>query len=143
VKAWAIELKSLTANSNVYGVNAIVGTTLPVRDMAATTFTTVSAASGVSEGTPARLWVESTVGLSASDDIFIQSPSNPDTAETREIDSVGSGFVDLTVALTQDYAVGAFVTKIGSGEAAFWMRPVATAVTAEELKRLRINARML
>jgi hypothetical protein len=143
VKAWAVELKGLTANSNVYGVNSIVGTTLPIRDMTATTFTTVSAASGVSEGTPARLWVESTVGLSIGADVFIQSPESPDTAETREIDSIGSGFIDLTVALTQDYTPGNFVTKIGSGEAAFWMRPVATAVTVEELKRLRINARML
>ena len=143
IKSWAIELKSLTANSNVYNSGASIGTTLPVRDMTATVFTTVSAASGVSEGTPSRLWVASTVGLTVGADVFIQSPNSPDTAETREIDSVGSGFVDLTVALTQGYIAGDFVTKLGSGEEAFWMRPVATAVTVEELKRLRINARML
>lgn len=143
VESWGIELKALTANSNVYGSGAIIGTTLPIRSVTAATFTTVNAASGVSEGTPARLWVTSTVGFSAGNDIFIQSPNSPETAETREVDSVGSGFLDLTVALTQDYTTGDFVTKIGGGEAAFWMRPVATAVTTEELKRLRINARML
>lgn len=143
IKSWAIELKSLTANSNVYNSGSSIGTTLPLRDVTATVFTTVSAASGVSEGTPARLWVVDTTGLSIGADVFIQSPLSPDTAETIEIDSVGTGYVDLVSAMTQDYAIGDFVTKVASGEEQFWMRPVATVVTVEELKRLRINARML
>ncbi len=143
LECWGVELKALTADSTVYGSGANIGTTLPIRDHSATVFTTVNAPSGVSEGTPARLWVADTTGLTAGADIFIQSPLSPETAETREIDSVGSGYLDLTVAMTQDYVDGDFVTKLASGEAAFWMRPVATAVTAEELKRLRINARML
>jgi len=143
VQTWGITLKALTATSTVYGSGASIGTTLPIRDHSATVFTTVNAPSGISEGTPARLWVTSTAALTPGADVFIQSPLSPETAETREIDSVGSGYIDLTVALTQDYVDGDFVTKITSGEAEFWMRPVATAVTVEELKRVRINARML
>lgn len=143
VVAWAITLKALTANSNVYNSGASIGTTLPLRDVTATVFTTVSQASGVSEGTPARLWVDDTTGFLATDDVFIQSPQNPDTAETIEIDSIGTGYIDLVASMTQDYVAGDFVTKVGSGEEPFWLRPVAEITTAEELKRLRLNARML
>ncbi len=144
IEAWAIELKSLTANSNVYGAGARIGTTLPIRDVPASTFSTVDAASGVSEGTPARIWVASTTGMAATQDVFIQNPNDPDTAEVREIDSVQAGeYIDVTVALTEDYPVGSLVAVIGSGEEAFWARPVAEVTTTEELKRLRFNARML
>ena len=68
----------------------------------------------------------------------------PDTAEIREIDSVQAGaYIDVTVALTEDYPVGSFVAVIDSGQDAFWARAVAEVTTAEELKRLRFNARML
>ena len=144
IASWGIELKSLTANSNVYNSGAIVGTTLPIRSVAASTFSVTDQASGVSEATPARIFVESTVGFAAAQDIFIQNPNDPTTGEYREIDSVVTGqYIDVTVALTQDYPVGSFVAVLGSGEAAFWMRPVATAITTEELKRFRLNARLL
>lgn len=143
IDPWGITLKSLTANSNVYNSGSRIGTTLPLRDVTAATFTTVSQDSGVSQGTPARLYVNSTTGFSAGQDVFIQSPGNPSTAETIEIDSVGSGFLDLVSSMTQDYVEGDFVTRVGSGEEQFWARPVATAITAEELKQFRLNARML
>ena len=76
--------------------------------------------------------------------MFIQNPLDPGTAEVREIDSVQAGsYIDVTVALTEDYPVGSFVAVIGSGQDVFWARPVADITTAEELKRLRFNARML
>lgn len=143
VESWGIELKALTANSNVYNSGSAIGTSLPIRDVAATVFSSVSAASGVSEGTPARLWVADTTGFAPGNDVFIQSPAAPSNSETIEIDSIGTGYLDLVTAMTLDYSIGDFVTKVGSGEEAFWMRPVATAVTVEELKRLRLNARLL
>ena len=136
-------MKALTANSNVYGSGASIGTSLPIRGVTAAIFTTVDQASGASQGSPARLYVEDTTGFSVADDVFIQSPADPDNSETLEIDSIGAGYLDLVASMTLDYAIGDFVTKVGSGEAAFWLRPVATAVTVEELKRLRLNARML
>lgn len=144
VKSWGVELDGLTANSNVYGSGARIATTLPVRDFAANVFSTVDQDSGVSQGSPARLYLASTAGMSPAQDVFIQNPEDPDTAETREIDSVQAGeYIDLTVALTQDYTTGNLCTVVGSGQAAYWTRPVATAVTAEQLKRLRLVARML
>lgn len=143
IESWGIELKALTANSNVYNSGASIGTTLPIRDVAATVFSSVSAASGVSEGTPARLWVADTTGFAPGNDVFIQSPAAPSNSETIEIDSIGTGYLDLVTSMTLDYSIGDFVTKVGSGEEAFWMRPVAEITTVEELKRLRLNARML
>lgn len=144
IAAWAIELKGLTANSNVYGSGARIATTLPIRDVASSTFSTVDAASGVSEGTPARIWVASTAGMSPGQNVFIQNPSSPGTAEIREIDSVQSGsYIDVTVALDEDYPIGSFVAVIGTGQAVFWARPAAEVTTNEELKRLRFIARML
>jgi hypothetical protein len=88
--------------------------------------------------------VASTVGFATSDEIFIQNPSDPTSAEYRTVDSVVTGqYIDVTVALTEDYPIGSFVAELGTGEDAFWMRPVATAITAEELKRFRLNARLL
>lgn len=144
IEAWALELSGLTANSNVYNSGARIGTTLPIRDFAAAVFTTVDEDSGDGEAFPARLFVASTAGFAAPQSIFIQSPLSPDTAETRIIDSVQAGeYIDVTVALTQSYQTGSLVTRVGIGEDAFWARPVATPTTAEELKRLRFNARML
>ena len=142
--AWAVNLSGLTADNNVYGSGALIGTTLPIRDVLANVFSTVDQNSGVSEGTPARLWLKSTAGFAPAQEIFIQSPSSPETAEYRTIDSVQSGeYIDLTLALTQDYTEGDFCTVEGSGQAAYWTRPVATVVTQEEIKRLRLVARLL
>jgi hypothetical protein len=143
IKAWAVKLKSLTANSNVYNAGARIATTLPLRDVTAATYTTVSQDSGVSQGAPARLYVNDTTGFSAGQDVFIQAPGNPSTAETIEIDSVGSGFLDLVSSMTQDYVEGDFVTRVGSGEEQFWARPVSEVTTTEEKKEFRLNARML
>jgi len=143
IECYGIELKSLTANSNVYGSGSVIGTTLPIRDVAAAIFTTVNADSGVSESQPARLYVTSTVGFAMSQEIFIQTPLDPDTAETMTINSVGTGYLDLSAAMTQDYSDGAFVTVLDVGDAAFWLRPVTEETTAEEIKRFRLNARLL
>jgi hypothetical protein len=144
IKSWAIELSGLTANSNVYNSGSRIGTTLPIRDVSASVFSTVDQASGVSEGVPARVWVLDTDGMSPGQDVFIQNPLDPDTAETREIDSVQAGsYIDLTVALTQDYPTGSLVAVIDSGQASFWSKPVAEVTTTEEVKRLRFNARLL
>ena len=71
--------------------------------------------------------------------------NDPDTYEEGVIDTDGvhTGYVDLVAGLTNDYAEGDFVTVKDSGQAAYWQRPVATAITDEELKRYRLNARML
>jgi hypothetical protein len=143
VEAWAIQLKSLTANSNVYASGSRIGTTLPIRDVAAAVFTTVDQDSGVSQGLPARLYIADTTGFQVGQDVFIQAPNDPATAETIEIDSIGSGFLDLVSAMTQDYVDGDFVTQVGTGQVAFWARAVATPTTTEERKEFRLNARML
>ena len=142
--SWAVSLSGLTANSNVYNAVSRIGTTLPVRDVATSTFASVDEASGVSESNPSRVYLESTTGFTGGQTVFIQSPASPDTAEYRVIDSVQSGqYIDLTVALTEDYDIGALVTVDGTGEASFWARPVAELTTAEQLKKLRFNIRLL
>ena len=144
VASWAIELSGLTANSNVYNSGSRIGTTLPLRDVTAATFTDVDAASGVSQGAPARLYLTSTAGFNIGDDVFVQTPGDPDNWEIREVDSVLAGqYVDMTVAFTLDFAIGDFVTVVGTGQAIFWSRPNAVAITNEERKDLRFNARML
>jgi len=144
IKSWAIELSGLTANSNVYNAGSRIGTTLPLRSVSAATFTSVDADSGVSQGTPARLYLTSTTGFTIGEDVYIATPGEDENWEIREIDSVQAGeYVDFTVAMTKDFSPGDFATVVGTGEEAFWSRPVATAITAEERKDLRFNARML
>jgi hypothetical protein len=144
VECWGVELSALTADSNVYGSGALIGTTLPIRDMTANVFSTVDQDSGVSQGSPGRLWLKSTAGFSPAQTVFIQNPLSPETAEYRIIDSVQAGeYIDLTVALNEDYSEGDLCTVEGSGQAAYWTRIVATVVTIEEIKQLRLVARML
>jgi hypothetical protein len=88
--------------------------------------------------------MEDTTGFSNGNTIFIQNAEDGGTYETGTITGTPtSTYIDLTADLTNDYEVGDFITKQGTGEAAFWMRPVATSTTVEELKRLRVNARIL
>jgi hypothetical protein len=140
---WGIELTGLTAGSNSYAAGSVVASSLPFRSIAAAVYTTVSQASGVSESPPSRLYLTSTANLSPADVLFIQQVGGTYEEATIDTGGVHSTYVDLTAGLTNDYAIGDFVTKKGVGEAAFWLRPVATMVTTEELKRFRLNARML
>ena len=122
-----------------------MATSLPMRSMIAVIFSAVSAASGASETPASRIYLDSTVGFTQGDTLYIQQVGNPTVSEVATIATGGvqTGYLDLTAVLVNDYAIGDFCTKTGSGERAFWMRPVATVSTVEELKRLRINARML
>ena len=142
---WGVTVGSLTSGSNTYASGASVGTTLPLRDVTAAVFSSVSAASGASESPASRVYLEDTSGFTQGDTIFLQQVDNMGIYESATIATGGvqSTYLDLTASLTNDYAIGDFCTKQGSGEEPFWMRPVATSTTVEELKRLRLNARML
>ena len=142
---WGIELTGLSAGSNSYVAGAIVATTLPFRSVSAVKYTTVSEDSGVSESPSSRLYVTTEAQLTVGDTLFIQKANDPDTYEEGVIDTDGvhTGYVDLQAGLENDYTEGDFVTVKGSGEAAYWLRPVANSITDEELKRFRLNARML
>jgi len=145
VQAFAIELENLTITNNVYGSGAIVGTTLPFRDVAAATYSQVSQDSGASETPPSRVYLDSTSGFTAGDNILVTQASGNQNSEIATIAAGGvqPGYLDLNAALTNDYTPGDFVTKMGSGQTPFWMRVVATLTTVEQLKTLRLNARML
>ena len=141
---FGITLSGLTPGANGYAAGAVIGTTLPFRNVAAAVFTTINADSGLSEPNPARLFVASTAGFTAGDTVHIQQAGTA-VFETAVIDTGGvtGTYLQMTAALANDYTVGDFATKVGAGEAAFWLRPVATLVTTEELKRIRLNARIL
>jgi hypothetical protein len=142
---WGVTIGSMTSGSNSYAAGSVVGTTLPIRDLTAAVFSAVSAASGASETPASRIYLDDTTGFTQGDTIFVQQVANQGIYESRTIATGGvqSTYLDLTAALTNDYDIGDFCTKQGSGEEPFWMRPVATVSTVEELKRFRLNARML
>ena len=142
VECWGVELTGLTPGAHSYAAGAIVGTTLPIRSLGPAVHTTVSVASGASETFPARLYLEDTSDLSAGDPMYVENVAG--TNETAVIDTGGvySTYVQMTAALTNDYAVGSFATKEGTGQDSFWFRINSNGVTVEQLKRLRWNVRL-
>ena len=142
---WGGTVGARTGGSNSYAAGATVATTLPIRSLSAAVFANVNADSGASESPASRLYLDDTTGFTQADVIFVQQVANQGIYESATIATGGvqSTYLDLTAVLTNDYSDGDFCTKQGAGEAAFWMRPVATVSTVEELKRLRVNARML
>lgn len=141
---WGVTIGGLTSGSNSYAAGSIVATTLPIRDLAPAVYSTVNADSGDGETPANRLYLDSTTGYSAADDIFVQAlaTGNYESA-TIAAGGVFSTYLELEAVLANTYVAGDFCTKKGAGEAAYWIRPVATITTVEELKRLRSNARML
>lgn len=142
---WGLTISGLTNNSDAYSVGAYVAQTLPVRDLAAAKWSTVNADSGASESPASRIYLADTSPFTQNDVIFVQQTATGGDYESATIAAGGvtSTYIDLTTSLLNDYTDGDFCTVKGSGEAAFWMRPVATTTTVEELKRLRFNARIL
>jgi hypothetical protein len=145
IKAFAVELEGLTAGANVYLAGATIGTTLPFRDVAPAVFAQVDADSGASESPPSRVYLGSTAGFTAGDQILIVQAGGSELAETAiiAVGGVYSGYLDLEDSLTNDYTAGDLVTKTGAGHVPFWLRCVANSTTVEQLKTLRLNARML
>jgi hypothetical protein len=144
-KTWGVTVGGLSVTSNAYSVGAVVATSLPLRDLAPADWSTVSAASGASQGIASRIYLADTTPFTQGDVVFVQQVQASGVSESATIASGGvqSTYIDLTTSLVNDYAVGDFCTVKGSGEVAFWMRPVSTPTTIEELKRLRFNARIL
>lgn len=141
---WGLTIGGLTAGSNTYNAGDIVATTLPIRDIAKAVWSPINADCGASSSPANRIYLTSTVGFSDGDTVFLQTL---DSGEYESAVIAGSGvtstYLTLLTSLVYDYSSGDFCTKEGSGEAAFWARPVANITTVEELKRLRFNARML
>jgi hypothetical protein len=71
--------------------------------------------------------------------IFIQSVTDPTTSETAEIFAITTTYIQTSGDLTNAYESGDFVARTGQGEAAFWLRVVASGSTDEELKEFRLN----
>ena len=143
VTATTVVISGLTANSNVYAANAYVGTTLPIRTLGAAVFTQSTAAAGVSQTVKNRIYVEDVTGFVQGDIVFVQDIDNPEigAGATIATGGVGSTYLDFNANMTVDFGVGAVVFKSGSGEAAFWLRPVATLSTIEQRKDFRLNVR--
>ncbi len=142
---WGVEIEGLTSGSNAYGSGAIVSTALQFRSVEKAVYTRLSAASGASESPPSRLYLDSTDGFVQGDEVLVQQVGASGLYETMTIATGGvqTTYLDFTVAMVNDYVTGDFATKAGTtGARAFWMRPVATPSTVEELKRFRLNARM-
>jgi len=149
VEPFGVEITGLAISSNIYGSGALVATSLPFRDVEHATFTTVDQASGASQVPASRLYVEDASGFNDGDEILVQRSGvalEGETWETVTIAAggvnVAAGYLTLTTALTLDYTTGDFVGVTAYGHRAFWMRPVATAITVEELKRFRLNAKI-
>jgi len=149
VEPWTIELEGLTAGSNVYAANAKVGTSLPFRDTTAAVWGQTTADAGPSESLPNRVYFEdpdgngpSTMGFVMGDILYIQDVTNADNNEEGTVQTVASTYVDLVAYLENDYPEGAWVAKKGTGERPFWLRVVALETTDEELKEIRLNARV-
>jgi hypothetical protein len=141
---WGITVGGLSAGSNSYAAGSYLTTALPLRDFAAAVWSTIDQDSGVSQTPSSRIYLSDTSGFTAGDDVFIQQVGTGEYEEgTIAAGGVQSSYIDITTSLTLDYSDGDFVTKKGTGEEPFWMRPVADSTTAEELKRFRLNARML
>lgn len=138
---WGITLSGLTANSNAYASGARIGTTLPLRGVAPTVFSTMTAAAGASESPASRIYLEDLSGFASAQAVFVFDPGSG-VSESATVDAVGSTYIDLTANLGEDYPAGSFVTVKGVGEAAFHLRPAALVATTEEKKTVRINARV-
>lgn len=141
VTATTIVVENLSITNNVYAADDLVATTLPFRGLAAATWGELAAASGASETNPDRIYIDDalTLGFTDGQDIFIQSNATPTLYETKTIDTVYSNYILLTEDLANDYAVGDICLEYGSGEAAFWLRVVASSTSDEELKEFRLN----
>ena len=141
---WGVTVGGLTAGANSYNSGDIVATTLPIRDIPKAVWSPINADCGASSSPANRIYLTSTVGFSDGDTVFLQTL---DSGEYESAVIAGSGvtstYLTLLTSLVYDYSSGDFCTKEGSGESAFWARPVANITTVEELKRLRFNARML
>jgi len=148
---FGVTLEGLSITSNGYGFGSLVATSLPFRDVEPSLYTTVSADSGASYSPASRLYVESPGLFSPGDDLLVQKSGTDvsgiigDPWEWVTVDTVNvaGGFLVLDALLQIDYVKGDFVTKTTGGERAFWMRPVATPITIEELKKFRLNAKFL
>lgn len=145
VAAFAVELEGLTSGSTVYGSGSIVGTTLPFRDIAPAVFGQVDEDSGASETPPSRVYLDSTAGFTQGDEILVVQAGGSGNSELATIATGGvqTDYLDLTASLIYDYTPGDFVTKTATGQTPFWLRAVATSTTVEELKTVRMNARLL
>jgi len=143
-KTWGVTVGGLTPGSNSYNSGDIVATTLPIRDIPKAVWSAINADCGFSSTPANRIYLESTVGFTEGDTVYVQALGTGDY-ESAVIAGGGvtSTYLTLLTALENDYVAGDFCTKEGSGEDSFWVRPVANITTVEELKRLRINARML
>lgn len=151
VQPFAVELEGLTNDSTVYASGARVGTSLPFQNVAAGIWGRTTAAAGPSEAIDNRVYLHgqppdeaapAAAGFAMGQTIYLSDVTNTAVYEEAEIASVGTTYVDLTANLTNDYPSGALVAVKGSGEAAFWLRCVAAAGTLEELKQVRLNARV-
>ena len=146
-KTSGLTIGSLSVTSNSYNPGTYVAQTLALRDVGAVDWALVDAASGASQSPASRLYVGDTTPFTENDVLHIQNVQSGGTNEEATIAAGGvntaGGYLDLTSSLTGDYIEGDFVTVTGSGERAFWMRPVAEVTTAEELKTMRFNARIL
>lgn len=149
VDPWTIELEGLTSGTNVYAVGSKVGTSLPFRDTAASVWGLTTDAAGPSEALPNRVYFEdqdgngpSTMGFAPGDTLYIQDVTNSASSEEGVVQTVASTYVNLAAYLVNDYPEGAWVAKKGTGERPFWLRVVALPTTDEELKEVRLNARV-
>jgi hypothetical protein len=134
---------TFTISNNVYVIGAKVGSTLPIRGLGTSVIALTTGAAGASQTNPAYIPLvnASTLGFSAGQTIVIESSDDSTIKEIAVVSAADNTRILCTAYLTKDYTVGASVLQGASGEAVFWLRAVALMTTAEELKRVRLNAR--
>jgi hypothetical protein len=149
IEPFAVELAGLTITSNIYGSGALVATSLPFRDVESVPYSVVTDASGASYVPSSRLYVEDPAQFSDGMELLIEKSGIGLVGETSEVVTIAAGgvnvaggYLTLTSNLTLDYTTGDFVGATETGHRPFWMRPVATPITVEELKKFRLNAKI-
>lgn len=132
-----------SATGHVYAAGAKVCTTLPFRDLGVSLWAVTTGAAGPLQTNPAQIPLTdaATLGFAAGQVIGIISIDDPTVREEATIDAADASKITCEAFLAYDYAAGSLVVAAGSGEVPWWGRPVATLVTAEELKRLRFCVR--
>ena len=132
-----------SATGNAYVAGDKVASTLPIRNLATSTWAKTTGAAGASQANPA--WIPlagaATIGFAAAQVCSIQSVDDTSIQETFTVSTADSTHILATAYLTNDYTTGAVVIVGGSGEAQFWLRIVATSTTLEERKQLRMSVR--
>jgi hypothetical protein len=142
LKSFAIELENLINNSDVFAAGTRIATSLPLRDISASVWRVISSDSGVSQGQQNRVYMTDTTGFLIGDTVFLFNLGG--VYEEKTVQSISTDlYLDLTSNLTEDYTGELSICqKANAGQKSYFQRIVASAISTEEEKTVRMAARI-